>query len=78
VGTSSRPFTDFKQSNYDCLTRLKWRWFASGGISNNQASLETDKGSVKYRLQDIIDNYQEIMILIEQKALYNYYDIELL
>ena len=28
AATSSRPFTDFTQVNYDTLTRLKWRWLA--------------------------------------------------
>ena len=26
AATSSRPFTGFTQTNYDTLTRLKWRW----------------------------------------------------
>ena len=29
AATSSRPFTDFTQANYDTLTRFKWRWLAS-------------------------------------------------
>jgi len=26
AATSSQPFADFTQENYDSLTRLKWRW----------------------------------------------------
>ncbi len=26
AATSSRPFTNFSQDNYDSLTRLKWKW----------------------------------------------------
>ena len=35
AATSSRPFTEFTQANYDTLTRLKWRWLASKISDNN-------------------------------------------
>jgi hypothetical protein len=42
AATSSRPFTEFKQENYDSLTRLKWRWLGSrigdGGVSEEAKS----------------------------------------
>lgn len=42
AATSSSPFTDFKQENYDSLTRLKWRWLSSrlgdGGIAEEAKS----------------------------------------
>jgi hypothetical protein len=45
AGTSSRQFTDFKQLNYDSLTRIKWRWFASRFTISNQGPFEEVKGS---------------------------------
>ncbi len=29
VATSSQPFTDFTQANYDSLTRMKWKWLST-------------------------------------------------
>ena len=43
AATSSRPFSDFTQLNYDTLTRLKWRWLASKIPTNNCGSLEEEK-----------------------------------
>jgi hypothetical protein len=43
AGTSSRPFTEFTQEDYDALTRLKWRWFGSKINVNNQGPVEEAK-----------------------------------
>ena len=43
AATSCRPFTDFNQANNDSLFRLKWRWFASRDILNNQGPAEEVK-----------------------------------
>ena len=43
AGTSSRPFTDFTQVNYDALTRLKWRWLSTKVNPNNQGIAEEVK-----------------------------------
>ncbi len=43
AGTSSRPFTEFTQEDYDALTRLKWRWFGSKINANNQGPVEEAK-----------------------------------
>ena len=35
AATSSRPFTNFSQENYDYLTRLKWKWIHKNLAFNN-------------------------------------------
>ena len=40
---SSRPFTGFTQTNYDTLTRLKWRWLDKKFSSNVQAAVPIEE-----------------------------------
>ena len=58
AATSSRPFTGFTQSNYDMLTRLKWRWLDKKLSSNVQAvPIEEAKNQPEYQNNPQPKNY---------------------